>query len=129
MKIFQYIILIIGIFEIISNIYHLSKGSIKKIGLSAKRQHQELPLEINNFHFFLKTIIMFIFGIIFVFTGVFLILNIHFSIIFGVISLGLLGFYGLLQALIYRKPVKIWLSFIVYNIPIIIYLIILCYSS
>jgi hypothetical protein len=123
MKIFMYFILAYGIFEIVSNIFHLSKGSVEKIGQSAKRQHQELPLYINDIHFFVKAIIMFAFGILFITVWLFYILNIDPEIHFGLIIFILHGGYGLIQAIIYRKYFNVWPAAVVYNIPLILFFV------
>lgn len=120
----MYFILILGIFEIISNIFHLSKGSIDKIGQSAKRQHQELPLNIKDIHFFIKAIIMLIFGLMFLITGILYFLNIDQNIVFGMLTFISFGLYGLLQAILYSKTLNVWLSVVVYNIPLLLYYII-----
>lgn len=120
---FIYIIIIYGIFEIISNIFHLSKGSIEKIGQSAKRQHQELPLNIKDIHFFVKAIIMLIFGLMVLITGLFFLQNTDKHFFFGIIVFALHGAYGFVQAVIYRKYFNVWPAAIVYNIPLIVFLI------
>jgi hypothetical protein len=38
----MYVLIVLGIFEIISNGFHLSKLKIESIGNSARIQHQEL---------------------------------------------------------------------------------------
>ncbi len=120
---FMSFISILGIFEIISNIFHLSKGSIDKIGQSAKRQHQELPLNIKDIHFFIKAIIMLIFGIMFLIIGIIYFSSKEHNSFFSIFLLGLFGLYGILQAVLYRKTLNVWLSAIVYNIPILVYYI------
>lgn len=118
----MYFILAYGIFEIISNIFHLLKGSVEKIGQSAKKQHQELPLNISDKHFFVKAIIMFIFGLLFLIAGLFFLLNIDPHFFFGIAIFVLHGVYGLVQAIIYRKYFNVWPAAVVYNIPLILFL-------
>jgi positive regulator of sigma E activity len=120
MNIIKFIFILLGLFETISNLYHFSKKNIDAIGKSAKRQHQELPLNIPNSHFFYKAIIMFIFGVLFLITGILAFLNsTHSSTIIWTLSI-CFGLYGFIQALIYRKEIKVWPAMIVYNIPVLI---------
>jgi hypothetical protein len=65
MKISIIVMMHFGIFEIISNLFHLSKKTIPNIAKSGKKQHQELDLKLSDNHFFYKVIIIFIFGILF----------------------------------------------------------------
>jgi hypothetical protein len=119
MKIFIIVMMILGVFEIISNLHHLSKKTVHDIAKSGRKQHQELDLQISDSHFFYKVIIMFIFGMLFFITSLLAILN-----IFGIsllVVLIIFGLYGLLQAIFYRKNIKVWSSMVVYNIPLIIY--------
>ena len=54
MPVFTFLLLLLGFFEIISNLIHLAKKSKEEISKSAKRQHQEIPLMLANNHFFEK---------------------------------------------------------------------------
>jgi len=54
MKIFIIVMMIFGFFEIISNMFHLSKKTISNIAKSGKKQHQELDLKLSDSHFFIK---------------------------------------------------------------------------
>ena len=123
MRIFIYFILALGVFEIVSNIFHLSKGPIDKIGQSAKRQHQEISLELTDIHFFVKVIIMLLFGILFSVAGILFLENNEMGLALLFVSVAAFSVYGFLQAFYYRKPVSVWQSLIVYNIPLIVYLI------
>jgi hypothetical protein len=122
MQYFMYIMIIFGFFEIISNLYHISKGSIIKTGQSAKKQHQELPLNLNEIHFFIKAVIMLVFGFLFFMRGLLFILNTEQSLIFSLLVFISFGFYGLLQALWYRNYLNVWPASVVYNLPLIIFL-------
>ncbi len=119
MKIFITVTMILGIFEIISNWFHLSKKTIPDIAKSGKKQHQELDLSLSEIHFFYKVVIMFVFGILFLLTSLLATLNIDSISLFWVsMSFGL---YGILQAVFYRNNIKAWSAMIVYNIPLIAY--------
>jgi hypothetical protein len=120
---FIYFVSAYGIFEIVSNTIHLSKGSISAIGQSARRQHQELPLNINDVHFFTKAIIMLIFGLMFSAAAILYFLQIDAYCILGLLTFSLHGAYGLIQAVIYRKFLNVWPAAVVYNIPLIAFLL------
>ena len=122
MKYLIYFILLLGIFQTISNLIHLSKGSKSLIGESAKRQHQELPLDLDNIHFYYKAWIMFLFGLIFLSSG--LITYFSQNTIILLIALILFGLYGIIQIIIYKRPVKVWISGVLHTMPIIVYLVI-----
>ena len=117
MKQLIHVILILGLFEIVSNLFHLLKGTKEKIGMSAKRQHQELPLDIDYKHFYIKTWIMFIFGVLLTASG--LLAYTTGKNEFLVPVLVLFAFYGLAQAVYYRQTYKVWTSAIVYLLPLI----------
>jgi hypothetical protein len=120
MKTFIIIMLIFGIFEIISNLFHLSKGSKEKIGESAKKQHQELPMDIDSKHFFYKAVIMFILGLLFLCSGLlFFLYNKHIGIQFISINCAIMSLYGFIQAIIYYRCIKVWTALLVYSIPLI----------
>lgn len=120
MKTLIYCIIALGLFEIVSNLYHLLKGNKESIGLSAKKQHQELSLELGFSHFYLKAIIMFAFGCLFTASGFFALYNNSF--IFFSIVLVLFALYGIFQAVYYKRPYKVWLSLVVYILPFIMLL-------
>ena len=115
-----YAIILLGLFEIVSNLVHLLKGTKEKIGISAKRQHQELPLDLNYQHFYWKAWIMFLFGLIFITSG--LVSYTTLSFWFFDLSLVLFAIYGLAQAIYYKRTYKVWLSAVVYLLPILILL-------
>ena len=53
---FVYFFIILGVFEVISNAYHLTRGSKERIGNSAKKQHGELPKNLSAEHYVAKAI-------------------------------------------------------------------------
>jgi hypothetical protein len=124
MKIFLFIMLLYGIFEIISNSVHFSKGSKNKIGESAKKQHQEIPLDLAPIHFFYKAIIMFAIGVILILSSlVYFLYNTETGLRFILYSVLFHSFYGLIQLIMYYRYFRVWGAFLVYSIPLIIYLI------
>jgi hypothetical protein len=119
MKTLVIILTILGIAEILSNLFHLAKLNKNAIGQSAKRQHQELSLHLPDGHFYIKAIVMFVFGWLFFASGfVYFIFNDE--TLLGVV-LFLFGLYGLLQALYYKRPYKVWMSLIVYLLPFVVF--------
>lgn len=112
-----YVILALGLFEIVSNLFHLLKGTREKIGLSAKRQHQELPLDIDCHHFYWKAWIMFVFGLAFTASGLMAYIMAKPEFLFP--ALTLFAIYGLAQAIYYRRTYKVWTSAIVYILPLL----------
>jgi hypothetical protein len=117
MKQLIYAILTLGLFEIVSNLFHLLKGNKEKIGMSAKRQHQELPLDIDYKHFYWKAWIMFGFGLLLTASGLVAYTNTNTCFLF--LSLALFAIYGLAQAFYYRRTYKVWTSAIVYLLPLL----------
>lgn len=111
------IVVLLGVFEIASNLFHLLRGSKEKIGLSAKRQHQELPLDLDYRHFFVKAWIMFIFGLLFTASGLLAYTTAKNEFLFP--ALVLFAVYGLAQAFYYRRTYKVWTSAIVYLLPLL----------
>lgn len=112
-----YIVVLLGLFEIVSNLFHLLKGTKGKIGLSAKRQHQELPLDLNHQHFYWKAWIMFCFGLLLSASGLVAYTSTNTSFLF--LTLALFAIYGLAQAFYYRRTYKVWTSAIVYLLPLL----------
>lgn len=121
MKALIYIIIALGLLEIVSNLFHLLRGNKENIGLSAKKQHQELSLELGYRHFYVKAIIMFVFGILFTVSGIIALYPGN-NIIFKIV-LGLFAIYGIAQSLFYKRPLKVWMSLVVYILPFIILLL------
>lgn len=119
MKIFLTVMLLFGFFELISNVFHLSRKHIADISKSARKQHQELDLRLSDNHFFYKARIMLIFGILFFTASLFELLHTS-NLLFWILSA--FGLYSAIQAFVYRKNIKAWSAMIVYNIPLIIYL-------
>jgi len=114
-----YAVIALGLFEIVSNLYHLSNGNKDLIGKSAKRQHLELALELADFHFYVKAVIMFVFGIFFTASG--LVALSDDSFLFLSVVLTLFAIYGLAQAVYYKRPYKVWMSLIVYILPLLFF--------
>lgn len=117
-------LLIFGIIEIISNLFHISKGNVSLIAQSAKKQHQEIPLNSHDVHFFFKTIIMLIVGILFMASSILFLIKSNIGEIFTFVNAIILSLYGLIQLVIYYKTWKVWPSFLVYSIPLITYIFI-----
>lgn len=121
MKVFQYSVLALGLFEFFSNAYHLSRGSVSKVASSSRKQHQEISLSLPDAHFFWKAVIMFVFGVFFLaafgclLAGTFYAGKFSFSVAF------LFGLYGLVQALVYYRQLRVWPAMMVYNIPLVLY--------
>jgi hypothetical protein len=65
MTVYITILLAYGIWGIGSNLYHFLKGSKIAIGESAKRQHGEIPRNLDVLQYYRKAILMFITGILF----------------------------------------------------------------
>jgi hypothetical protein len=122
MQYLMWVIILYGLFEIVSNTYHISKGSIIKIGQSAKKQHQEMPLDLKEIHFFIKVIIMLIFGFLFLICGLLYFLSPEESLTFCMVILISHGAYALIQALLYRYYFNVWGAVVVYNLPLITFL-------
>ena len=120
MKVLTYVLLLLGLFEIVSNLFHISKKSADKIGASAKRQHQEISLSLPNIHFYYKCLIMFAFGFLFLIAGIFSYYSLPFSSLIVWIAVIGLGLYGVIQAIIYRTEIRVWPAMIVYNIPLLL---------
>jgi hypothetical protein len=112
-----------GTFEVISNIYHLTRGSMSDIADSAKRQHGELPKHLSDRHFAIKAAIMFFLGLLFLSSGLYMYIIQGFIPWIAVFPLVILCLYGLVQAFIYRKYWSALASGIVYSLPLILYLI------
>ena len=113
------LLIALGVFEIVSNLFHISRKTPEAIGKSARKQHQELPKDIPDRHYFYKAVIMLVFGFIFTAAGTLSVL--HASISPPVLRAATIGFglYGLIQAVLYRKEVKVWPAAVVYNIPLL----------
>lgn len=120
MKLLIYIIIALGLFEMASNLYHLLKGNKESIGISAKRQHQELSLELESHHFFLKSLVMFVFGLLFTISGFGALIKGYGH--FFAIVLGLFALYGIAQAFYYKRPYNVWMSLVVYIAPFLVLL-------
>lgn len=123
MKYLMYVLLALGVFEIVSNAWHLGRGSVERIGQSAKRQHGELPRSLPDVHFFVKAIVMFVFGLLFLAAaGCFLFRDGGCGPFTTAVILSFAA-YGLAQALIYRRTPSAWMSAVVYALPAVAYFI------
>lgn len=123
MKYLMYILLALGVFEIVSNAWHLTRGSVGRIGQSAKRQHQEIPLSLPDVHFFIKAIVMFVFGLLLLAAaGGFLFRECGGGFFAMAVILSFAA-YGLLQAIIYRRTPSAWMSAVVYALPAAMYFV------
>ena len=98
-EIFRAFFVAFGAMQTISNFIYLLKSN----GLeSAKKQHKELPDHTTNKQIKAKTICMFLFGILFLSTGLFSYLS-HSYYEFGFIfTLGAYTLYTLVEAIYYR---------------------------
>lgn len=110
-----YIVIFLGLFEIVSNLIHLQKGTRELIGLSAKKQHQELPNDLSYHHFFWKALIMFFFGLLLTASGFVAYTTENYWFLF--VTTAMFAKYGLAQAFYYRRTYKVWTSAIVYLLP------------
>jgi hypothetical protein len=124
MSVLMTCVLLLGTFEVLSNGYHLSKGSVKAIGQSAKRQHRELPLEVAEIHFFVKAMAMFGFGLLFLLVGALFVLGKDPQRHAAVIVFGLFSAYGVLQAIVYRRTFNVWPAALVYSAPLVVLLLV-----
>jgi hypothetical protein len=125
MKIYMIVLLGYGIWGITSNLVHFSKGSKIKIGESAKKQHGEIPRDLDIQQYYYKAILMFITGIMFTFSSLTYFIygtkiGLEFTLINSIIHSG----YGLIQLIIYYRFYRVWGAFVVYSIPLILYFII-----
>jgi hypothetical protein len=126
MKTLIIILLVFGVAEVISNFFHLVKGSKSKIGESARKQHQELPSDTEITHYYYKAIIMFVIGILFLMSSLsFFLLDTRIGVKFTLVNSIFMCVYGLVQLIIYYRTYKVWTSFLVYSIPLVVCLIIL----
>ncbi len=123
MKYLMYILLALGVFEIVSNAWHLSRGSVRAIGQSAKRQHGEIPESLPDVHFFVKAIVMFAFGLLFLASaGCFFLYDGGCGPFTTAVVVSFAA-YGLAQALIYRRTPSAWMSAVVYALPAVAYFV------
>jgi hypothetical protein len=116
-----YFVIFLGLFETASNLFHLLKWNKELVAMSAKRQHQELFSDLNYMHFYVKAVIMFLFGILF--TASALIAFATMNLLFFKMVLALFGIYGLAQAIYYKRPYKVWMSAFVYILPFLLLII------
>src|SRR6266542_852764 len=96
-----YVFLLLGSLELISNAYHLTRGSTAEISKSAKKQHQELPMDLSDRHYLLKVIAMLFFGITFLTVGLSMLLTGRFQPGPALLSMAGLSIYSIVQAIFY----------------------------
>lgn len=123
MRYLAYGMMAVGAFEVFSNAWHLFKGSIVAIGRSAKRQHQEIPLDLADVHFFIKALFMLVFGIAFLVAGFLFVLNRDAGAWAGLVIYALFGAYGIAQAVVYRRSARVWPAALVHSVPTVLWLI------
>jgi hypothetical protein len=124
MKIYMIILLAYGIWGIGSNLYHFSKGSKIKIGESAKRQHGEVPRDLDIQQYYYKAILMFITGILFTLSSLsYFLYDAKFGLAFTLVNSIIHSVYGFIQLIIYYRYYRVWGAFVVYSIPLILYII------
>ena len=123
MRYLMYILLALGVFEVVSNAWHLGRGSVGRIGKSAKRQHGEIPGSLPDVHFLIKAIVMFAFGLLFLAAaGCFLLYDGDCGPFTTAVVVSFAA-YGLAQALVYRHTPSAWMSAVVYALPAVAYFI------
>jgi hypothetical protein len=120
---FVYFLIILGAFEVISNTYHLTRGSQERIGNSAKKQHGELPKNLSAEHYVAKAIIMLIFGVVFLAVGGLMLLKRKFLYGPAMATMIALILYSLIQAVMYRKIWSVWTAVLVYSLPLVVYIV------
>lgn len=126
MKTLIIVLFLFGIAEIVSNFFHIIKGSKMKIGESARKQHQELPSDAENIHYYYKAIIMFVIGLLFVLSSLaYFLFDSDAGIRFTLINSIIMSVYGLLQIILYYRTFKVWTSFVVYSVPMVVCLLLL----
>jgi hypothetical protein len=113
----------LGVFEVGSNGYHLSRSSVQAVGRSAKRPHQELPLDLGERHFFVKALVMLGFGLLFCLVGVLFALGGDPQGRVALPVIALFAGYGVVQAVVYRRAVNVWPAAVVYAIPLVAFLL------
>ena len=115
-----------GIWGIGSNLYHFSKGSKINIGESAKKQHGEIPRDLDIQQYYYKAILMFFTGILFTLSSLtYFLYDAEVGLVFTLINSIIHSVYGFIQLIIYYRYYRVWGAFVVYSIPLILY-IVLC---
>jgi hypothetical protein len=120
---FVYFFIILGAFEVISNTYHLTRGSKERIGNSAKKQHGELPKNLSTEHYVAKAIVMLILGVAFLALGVLMLLKGKFLYGPALATMIALILYSLIQAVMYRKTWSVWTAVLVHSLPLMVYIV------
>lgn len=117
------IFLLLGAFEFLSNAYHLTRGSVAEISKSAKKQHQEMPMDLKDRHYLIKAILMLLFGIAFLGIGISILLTGRFQYWPAVLVMTGFSLYSFVQALLYRRFWRVWMAILVYSLPLIIFIL------
>ncbi len=118
------ILLAYGVFEIVSNLYHLSKGSKIKIAESGKKQHRGIPSDLDIQHHYTKIILMLIIGMLFTLASLtYFLYDTKIGLVFILINSIIQSAYGFIQLIVYYKFNRIWGSVVIYSIPLILYFI------
>lgn len=120
---FVYYFIVFGILEVISNLYHLTRRTKEKISESAKKQHGEIPADLEATHYVVKAIFMLAFGAMFLLCGLILLINNNASSSLFYIPLLSFSIYSVIQAVFYRKFWRVWTALIVYNLPLVIFVL------
>lgn len=117
------IFLLLGAFELFSNAYHLTRGSLAEISTSAKKQHQEMPMDLDDKHYLVKVILMLLFGIAFLGIGSIMLLTGRFQLWPAVLVMAGLSLYSFVQAILYRRFWRVWTAILVYSLPLAIFML------
>lgn len=120
---FRIFLLVIGSVEVLTNLYHLTRGSLEGVAQSAKRQHQEIPGTLPLKHYRGKARQMFFFGCFAFLAGFLSNRAWPLANYFIGASLVFLSLMGIIQAIRYRQSPKTWVAGMVYSLPLIIYLL------
>jgi hypothetical protein len=119
------ILLAYGIWGIASNLVHFSKGSKIKIGESAKKQHREIPMNLDILQYYYKAVLMFITGILFTLSSLtYFLYDAKTGLEFTLINAVIHSVYGFIQLVAYYRFNRVWGAFVVYSIPLILYFIV-----
>lgn len=113
--------LFLGLLESLWNAYHLTRGSLAEISRSARRQHGEMPADVDDRHYFIKAVLMLAFGVAFLGVAASILLTGEFQPLPAVLVMAALSLYGLVQAVVYRRPWRVWTAVLVYSLPLIVF--------
>jgi len=126
MKLYMILLLAYGIWGTGSNLYHFSKGSRIKIAESARKQHREIPPDLDIQQYYYKAILMFITGILFSLSSlIYFLYDARIGLEFTLVSSIIHCVYGFIQLAVYYRFWRVYGAFLVYSIPLILYLIVI----